>query len=315
MPRFETNKKKKKISKRLFKKKYNLSVGKLLTTRIDSALERRMKQIAEDTHDASITKLIYRQYLMGTYDRTTNIFGIGSFIDWRGIICPLAQIQKLDNATNLTLPVAPNPEQTPTSWVNPGANVVAPVTGRDGFRIGNQIKIHGISINMNIEQPRILDQLAESPEPPEPVLIPTYTYAHIRWGIVTAKYDGSDAVAAQPQPEDVLDMPIYGWSSKLDKVYNENDLNQDKIIHKTIYKDDIRMKISFKNSNIYDKKYYIDLKDKPLIVTYNQFDQNGQVVVGAKPFLVFRSSIPRDAGYDIYKPRIRLVCKAYYSDV
>lgn len=295
----------KRPSKFLYKKKYSISTGKLKDKKINTLVEKRMKEIAIQEDNKRKEKLVYRQFLLGQYDRDTNIFGGGSNITWGGIIMPVAPIQKTDNSTAVTVAPAANAEQTPTTYVNPGANVIAPVTGQNGFRIGDFVYIYGISLTYVIEQPRFLDA--------DITRVPDYSYADIHLAIVKCIYPGSEAVASEPDAMEVLKVPIYGFDKKLDIEFAQDNLGLN-IKKKTIWKVKHRMKIAINKTNIIERSVYIDLKDKPLQVSYDKLDQNGQEVIGFKPFFALRSTIPSHADYTAYRPKVRAVMKVYYNN-
>lgn len=307
-------KRRKRIPKKMYKKKYRINTGKLLDSKINTVIERRMKEISIDEINKRKNKLIYRQYLCGAYTALTNVFAAGSPVDWTGIIMPLCQIQKTDQSTMPTVAPAANVEQTPTTYVPPGVNVIAPIYGQDGFRTGDNIYVYGISLTITIEQPRKLDDFDAGGDPQT---IPAYTYSNFYISIVTSNQLGQDLIAASPTAKQALRIPIYGHSSKLDYDYDQVDgtgPREQAIKIRTIYKKKYRLPIKLGASTHIERKVYISLKKKPMKVTYDTLDQNGQQVVGPKPFIVVRSTIPAAAAYNTYKPLFRCVCKVYYTN-
>lgn len=310
--KYKATRGKKRIPRRLYKRKYKVSVGKLLDSKINTTLERRMKKISLDVHNSQIIKLQFRQFLMGTFDRTTNIFGLGSKIDWTGQIMSCVQIQKLDNATSVTVAPAANVQQTPSSYINPGGNVIAPITGKDGFRTADYIKVTGISLDINIQQDRVLDTHASATNS-VPTLIPPYSYADVWLSIVQWNELDSDLIAQKPNPMELLKVPIMGFSNKIDFEYAKEYLGA-MLKKKTLWRQRIRMPIRLRNTTIRNKRVFLNFKDKPILVQYDSADQNGQEVIKNKLFFVVRSTIPAAAVYTPYKPRVRLVMKTHYNE-
>lgn len=298
--------KKKRIPKKLYKKKYRINTGKLLDSKINTALERRMQEISIAEINKRKNKLIYRQYLCGAYTAATNIFAAGRPVDWDGIIMPLCAIQKVDQSTVPTVVPAANAEQTPTTYITPGVNLIAPIHGQDGFRQGNWIHVYGISLTITLEQPRYLDAATN--------LIPEYTYSDFYIAIVTVNASDMQVIAEAPTAKETLKIPIYGHSSKLDYEGDQTVGAQQALQIKTLYKKKYRLPIKLRNSTHIEKKIYIDLKKNPMKIRYDTDDQNGQQVIGPKPFIVVRSTIPANAYYNTYKTLFRAVTKVYYTN-
>lgn len=247
-------------------------------------------------------RLIYRQYLFGPYDMNTNIFTSGTFLHFGGLVQALARIQKLDQATAVAVPPNAQPYQTPSTYVAPGTNVIGPVTGRDGFRSGNWIKIHGVSFTMRVRS----SILAAVPTP-------IYEHAHVYWRLCAFRYDGSDNTDAMPDPERLLQIPRFGYSKKLD-LFEAQETDNLKI--KSLASGQMKVRLSTYNANVSWINKYIDLSDKPLKVEYDSLDQNGSNVMRWKPCLVLRSNIPArpQATYEIYQPTINVVTKVHYTE-
>lgn len=286
------------------------NISKLRDKKINTIVEKRMQEIAIKEHDRNTEKLIYRQYLWGAYNMDTNAFNAGSPLDFTGMITALAAIQKLDNATAPAVPPMANPYQTPSTQIPPGVNVIGPIYGKDGFRVSSNISIVAISMELDIRQPRIVQD--SNLVPPLAEFAPDYSYCDVHWSIIGAEWDGSEAVGAVPDAREVCSIPLFGYSSKLDKEYTQTDLGGD-LKKKTIAKGKVRMKISVGSTSTKMVKRYIKFK-RPIRYTYTDADQNGQQVIGQKLFLVVRSTIPSGVPHQVYRPLIRAVTKVFYID-
>lgn len=240
--------------------------------------------------------------MFGPYSAITNIFTSGTFVSFDGLVQALARIQKLDNSTATAVFPSAQPYQTPATWVTPGANVIAPVTGRDGFRVGDWIKIHGISFTMRVRSSILA-----------PVPTPIYEHAHVYWKICAVMYDGSELTDSAPLADECLTLPRFGFSRKLDTGLVQ--LSDQKKV-KTIASGKVKMRLSTYNANVTWVNRYIDLSARPLKVEYSPLSQNGATVERWKPFLVLRSSIPHapTSTYQIYQPTVNVVTKLHYTD-
>lgn len=303
----------KRIPRKAYRKKYKINKGRLLDSRINTTIERRMKEIAINEHNKLVPKLIFRQFLMGTYNQGTNIFGQGSRIDWQGQVMTLVQIQKIDNATAVAIPAAPNVQQTPASYQAVGGNLIAPIFPSDGWRDAMFIRVHGVSLDINIEQPRVLD-VHQAAADSTPVLVPTYSYIDVWFSVLTTYYHDSDLIAAKPDAEQILQVPIYGFNSRLDSILALDDLGKE-LKTRVLWKKKVRMRISLAKTNITDRKYFLNFKKRPIKIQYHELDQAGQAVIGPKLFFVVRSTCPSAVAYDRYKPRVRLVAKTFYTNL
>lgn len=276
-----------------------LSSRQARTKKYDSRIEKVIARVARQEVLKNVMKLVYRQFLFGTYDMATNVFGPGTRVHYTGHIQSLARIQKLDNSTMTTIAPSPQPYQTPSTYLNPGTNVIAPSTSMNGFRVGDWVKCHGISINLRLKTDEIL------------LVAPEYEHCYVYWACVACIYPGSDATDAKPDPEDVLSIPRWGFSRKIDSTQVTDKLEKKT---RTIAKGKVKIPLSSLNCNIAFVNRYIDLSKNPLKVEYGTLDQNGANRTRWSPFFVIRSNIPNAAAYVTYQPTVHAVTKFHYVD-
>ena len=245
-------------------------------------------------------RLIYRQFLFGPYAPTTNVFTGGKLVDYSGAVCPLAQIQLQDQATQVTIVPANNPNQNPQTWKTPGVNTIAPIRSYDGFRRGQWISMTGMSIEIR----SAITALSA-------VAAPLYDSAQLHYRVFMAMWPDSDLTDARPDLEDLGQfVHRFGHTKKLDLVEFEETKNF-KIRY--LFKGELNMRCNTLNSDVKFRRHYITFP-KPLKVEYLAAEQNGRRIVRWKPFIAFQSDIPAGAGYDAYKPLIHCVTKLHYYD-
>lgn len=300
MPRRRFNRKRKKGSRK--RRTLTISAHQARTKAYDSRVEKIMARVARQEDAKNQIRLIYRQYLFGGFNVATNIFTAGTLLHSNGFVVPLARVQKLDIATVGSTGNFPAPFQTPTTWVTPGPNVLAPINGRDGFRLGDWIKIHGISLSMRIRASLL--NLTTVP-------IPLYEHVHVYWKLCAALYEGQEVANAKPDAEDLLKIPRFGYSSKLDTA--QAMLTETKRV-KTFASGHIKMQVKSQRPEVMFMNKYVSLSKNPLKVEYEAFDQNGVSCLRWKPYFVIRSQIPDNPAYLSYQPLINVCTKIHYID-
>lgn len=283
------------------RKAVTLSARQARTKRYDSRIEKVIARVARQEDAKQKQKLIYRQYLFGPYDLFTNVFGGGLTLDFDGVVAPLAQIQLLDNDAMPTIQPPVNPLQNPSTWVDPGANVVAPAGPADGFRRADWITIHGISLNVRAVN-KALSQ----------VQTPRYEFAEVHYRIILAIWEDSTLPDAKPNMNNFgCFVKRFGYSPKLDDVAVA--LSQD-YKTKTIFKSSFKLRCNTLNTDVVTRNHYIDLSAKPLRIEYDNGDQNGRTIMRWKPFLVMQSQIPTGVATEVYKPIVHACTKLHYYD-
>lgn len=237
--------------------------------------------------------------MFGAYTLATNEFTGGTPLNYTGVIQALARVQKLDIATAPAVAPAPQTYQNPTTWVTPGPNVLSPLNGCDGFRMGSWIKMHGISLSLRLKQARVA------------MAAPLHESTYVYWKLCATIYDGSDAINAKPDPEDLLSLPRFGYSQKIDT--GNAVLTLERKI-KTFASGKVKLPVSTLKTNVAFVNKYVDLSQSNFKVEYNDSDQNGAEVMRWKPFLVIRCNIPDNAPNVVYQPLCHAVTKIHYVD-
>lgn len=278
-----------------------LSTRQARTKKYDSRIEKVIARVARQEDQKAKDKLIYRQYLFGSYDMDLNTWASQTRIDFDGEVAPLCQIQLMDGATMVTQVPSVNNLQTPSTYINPGVNVIGAATVHDGFRRGHVISIHGITLDLRATLPLLAS-----------VGTPRYEHATLYWKLCAVMYEGSDLVDAKPTAEACGRMvPLFGFSSKLDQ--DQFNLLKD-IKVKTFAEGKMRLRCSTLSTDLKRMRRYIDLSAKPQKVFYTVAEQNGRRVERWKPFLVLRSDIPVGQQFQDYHPRVNACTKIHYTD-
>lgn len=277
-----------------------LSTRQARTKAYDSRIEKVIARVANQEIQKDKAKLIYRQFLFGPFDPLTNIWASSTRIDFAGIVAPMAQIQKLDQATQVKVAPAANPYQTPSTWVDPGTNLIGPMVAMDGFRRANWIHIHGISFEVRASV-RALSAVAS----------PLYDSCTLYYRILAVQFEDSDDAAEAPTPFECGPMvPQFGKSVKLDLTQYEQTKD---VKRKVLMSGKLTLRTSTLNSDVKFHKRYVSLK-RSLKIEYDSLDQNGQRIMRWKPFLCLRSDIPAGVGYQDYQPYVNVVTKLHYTD-
>lgn len=269
------------------------------TKKYDSKIEKIIARVARQEDEKHIIKLIYRQYILGAYAITTNVFLAGTKIDFEGLIAPIAQIQLIDNVTMPTVIPAVNALQFPSTWQNPGVNVIASNKPYDGFRRGTTIYLHALNIDLRVKIAMI------------GAITPLFENSTLKYKVILAQYFDSDLSDSVPDIDEVKHMfRLFGKSTKLDDA-EYKDSKDFKI--RTLFTGSINTRLSLDKTSVKFKSHYIKFQRK-IMIEYLDGDQSGRRIIRWKPFIVFESQIPTGAGYDIYKPEVHCCTKLYYSD-
>lgn len=322
---------------------------KALTGAVDSALERRMQELAQKEIKKSIVHLVDRNYYFGTRDPDSNSYTGGRRIYYSGHSEQIAEIDKADIDMPANLPdVEPDAMQHQGS--NPAQDVgYAEADGGGGLqgqitkthhgtRFSDVIKISGFKVSLRIAFDRL--PTLEYVAPPQGQNAPPATAwwqrdptsgAYIRslpetivfkWAIVQV-FDNQASVnptlQGRPDIETMLAFKPWGYDSRLDVNMRNNEL-WSKI--RTIGSGSVSYNLnSQRGKDMTVEKYYkAGYKGRPLTVDYLPTDQNGQQLVSSRFFFVCRSNVPQPEGnvlnarYDMFAPRIHLCLATNYHE-
>ena len=273
--------------------------AKLLDSKINTATEVAAKRIALAAIQEEKVNLIFRQFLLGGYIRLTNEFQPGTPITYTGFVQHMGQIQKMDNQTIPTVAPAPDPFQTPPTWANPGLNVIAPNVPLSGFRRGDSIKVHGVTLEIRARLPA-----RAGPALPHDAYVDTF------YTIYAVNYtDMEQLVTPLPQIGQMLNVDRWGYSPLLDR--RDENLEM-KLKKRLIARGKFRMVYNTDHTQYRDRNIYVDLADKPLKVTWTSLDQNGQNCERNKVLLCMRSTCPTALAPEA--PIVWANTKLHYTD-
>lgn len=268
--------------------------------KINTAAEVAAQRIARAEIAKQDVNLLYRQYLFGAYNMTTNAWTLGTRISFEGISTPLSAIQKIDAVSSVKILPAANANQTPATWINPGTNVVAMVNPMDGFRQANEIKVHGVTFGVRAWLPQLTA-----------IQDPVFEHSVLHWRVSSANYHDMELVASLPSPEQLMPMKRFGYTAKLDAAELSESQN---FKSKILGQGTIRLRHSTLAADVKLRQYYLNLRDSPVRVRYDPLDQNGQEVTSNKLFLTLRSSVSTGAGFVYQQPIVNCFAKVHYVD-
>lgn len=285
------------------KGKGKINYKKLMDKKINTALEVRMKQVADDRIAANRVGLIKRNFLFEEYDTLTNIFTplplAVNEITFAGTVVELSNIQKVDvdivaNAPMADIPYTAENENLDGDGIAQGMTVQT----THGRRFSSSVMLSGVSLEV-VARLNYGNSAAD-----------LYDGVQLRYAIVAWKSPVMNTVSTTPSPELALPWHPFGWSSKLD-VDERREEDEEKIY--TLCKGSIFLGQRADKSNRKKDKIYKKLS-RPLRLDFEDDDQNGQKPTNWKICAVFRSSIPNGATFDRYTPRVAACSKLYYYE-
>lgn len=284
------------------KKKY---YKKLFDTKINTAVEVRMQEIAEKTVNDNIQVLTKRNYLFCNYDKDTNEFSVmeprQDLMDWTGKVFPVS-IPKSDIVTILNDPPDENPLSMELEADNGnGFNQLMVDKQVDGRRNGEVIYVRSLSAQIRTRSFQLSDTDINVFQTIK------VKYAFVLWTAPEGIID--DPAIPGPTAIELLRLNPWGYKKTLDhelnKVFNgqksrvlcqgETTLN---------VKND---QTSERYSTIY-KKF-----KKPIMIQYEVDDQNGEYS-DKKIYFVVRSTVPAHEDYDGIKPSLFACLKINYHE-
>lgn len=214
-----TKGRKKRPSKKQYKKTYKVSKGKLVDKKINTAIERRIQEIALDEDLKNTIVFVRRRTLWGAYDGATNLWSAGSAfsfsgVAWRGItVLPKLNMdfqQPNPQAATVNDPVTQENEPAEAAANASAGPLNASIIGGDGFRRGSKIMIHGFKLQVRLVLfPAITDSVGEEGDC-------TVQYAIIRTNHVRTY----SAAGLDPLPmlsaKELLRTPSWNYDPRLD---------------------------------------------------------------------------------------------------
>lgn len=249
--------------------------------------------------------LIFRRTILGSYDRPTNVFGVGTPIDMSGVCihqfaCPAWDIQTLATVT----PVADPNLVPPVPLYNRGTNVLVAGEDQDGYRNSSKTCVFNMGLDLRIALDRIPVTQGLRRED-----------VTVRYALVAISSPDAYQLGWQPAVSDCLIFKGLGYSSRLDdEVVDAINDTRRRIL--------TQGKITLKYSVDYNREKFRHLYwsgKMPYEFKANDgastMDQNGQQVVSKwKVFCVIRSDCPTaDPLYT--KPRCSGFIKVGYKNV
>lgn len=289
----------KRAPKKLYRKKYKVNAGKLLDRRINTAVERRMVQVAKkEAKKLMPSNLLWRRYMFCDYDTMTDVFANPTALDRDGHIVHIVQIPKVDNATQVTVPPSADADIRPTPNYARGTHLIGPMTHVDGYRQGASISIKNIAMNLKFKLTPYANDVDDAQES---------NHIKIDYAIVAAYRDGTSGLQWTPDVESVLPYRPWGYSSRLD-----TDIRDDSAIFKTrtLAKGSLRMRASQRNVIERNRKLFLACNKR---YDFTEFDQNGQQV--ASPYKIFFVIRSDSQTTDQQKVTFAACCKVGYQDL
>ena len=254
---------------------------------INSIAERAVALIAAQEIKRTLPpNLIFRRTCFGDYNRSTNVFAVGTPCDMASPEClHMAQIPCWDIQTIATDVPSSDPNLVPAiPLYDRGTNVLVAGVAPDGFRESSKITVFSFGCDLRFVLDRnVLAPLARRED------------VTVRYAIVAISSPDAFQLQWAPTPQEALPYKGLGYSSRLDTLVNDdvNDtrrriLKQGKIVMKyNAFNTQERFRHLFWKGKLpYEYQSYSTSAGTSM-------DQNGQRCVSKwKVFLVIRSDSP-----------------------
>ena len=291
------------------KKKGRRHTGsKLSDKKINTMVETRMVEIAKKEVEKNLKFLTSRKYLFCSYNNNTNVYTVlaprSDLIDWDGNVVELSNIPKVDVETIPNVPQA----NDPMTMVNEaadgdGGNQLMIGDTIHGYRWGDTIYIKSLSANLRL---RSVQLEADGSD------LDLYGTIKINYAFVLWRDEETtmDLVLTEPEAIELLNTPKpFGYSGKLDRSIEMkfNGLNT-----RTLCSGSCLLNV---NDNMTTERFTSIYKkfDKPIQITYDDNDQNGQRC-NQKIYFVIRSTVPSAGAYAGIKPSVYVATKINYYE-
>lgn len=297
-------------SRKLYKKKYKVSVGKILDKKINTAVERRMVEVSKaEIAKSQPPNKIFRRFMYAEYDADTNEFDSETVFDWDGDVVHVAQIPIIDNSTQVA--VAPGEDLA----LNPsipeyyrGDNVIAPSQPQNGYRENSTIFIKNISLQMKIWMSPLTDNRTLTGTTNVQRYENEFNHVTFYWELVQLTQEQNEVTQWYPAFKDVVRRKTFGYSARLDF----EEALETGYTHKKVL---LRGSRTLRQSRETKKEVNVNIYHKCNIrYQFHALSQNGQNLIGKKIFLCCYADVPSSAP-SIYKPHVAMCCKIGYKDL
>lgn len=273
--------------------------NKALTGKIDTALEKRMQEIAEAEIRKNLIRLCFRLYCFGTYTNATGVFDAGTNINFTGKTVNIGRIIKCQVEQKAVVAAAANDPLTTNvdeTNVMTGDPILAVSKDMHGRRLGDSVMLTGIAITIKARMPENASQ-------------PAIEESRLMYNLVSV-YDDWETVglASDPTIPQLLRIYPFGYSPLLDKVEDVQHTRR-------------KLRFLEKGTHVFRahdaKPYdatisiYHEFKN-PVLYEFHPEDQNGTRPLKLKYFLTLRSNIPDANDKNIF-PNVHVCTKMYYN--
>lgn len=324
------------FSRRVSRKKYKVSVGKLASKRVDTLIERRMQEIAKKEIKKSIVKLYDRNYYWGTVDKEANAVTQGRRVFYDGIVQRICQIDKQDINQVLNAPDAEPDDAKMQEEVDADGAVQGMFTQTmHGRRVSDIIKVDGFTVSIKSFMDRCPNEFDHGGAGPNAVgnaawhqwflRRPNGEYDRIlpetiivKWALVRVYDDQAPLgpiIQTIPTVESLLPFRPWGYTAALD-----DDLKNETLLIKkrTLCKGSFSFRADDTRNKDKTITFYKGFKN-PLTVKYLPEDQNGQQTVSSRFFFVMRTNVPQQTltqllDYSPFAPRFNLCIRTHYHE-
>lgn len=293
-----------------FRKKYTVSIGKLVSKKIDTLYEIRSKEIAEQVLKGARVMLCERQFLWGDYSRALNEYGVGNLITWEGSCEAMHRIRKGDSALVANPAQADDPD---TRMVNEqleaaldGTYVSSPVISQHGRRNGQFVLVTGGSLDIRMKLPAITQNI--------------FKRVKVYFSIVQVTEDWETlttqgTIPVEPIARQLLTVRPWGYSGLRDDDLVFRNLTQ-KFNRKTLCSGMKTLRYSQLDCDLKFSKISFSFK-KPKKLEFALLDQTGERTVKYRFYAVVRTEIPDSfgaGGQAEQIPQIHCVSKLNYFE-
>lgn len=290
------------------KKSYKKSSykSKLMDNKINTAVEVRVKQIADKAVVDARRSWCSRKYCLGRYDKLTNVFTelnpIVSNVSWSGRIIELSNILQADVDSGPPHNQADDPlTANNENLTGQGLAVGRYLQNFNGTRIKNEIFITGVQADIHTKVPRLNVNDPDDQEGCE-----------IRYGFYLWRDEASVMATplAKPDPRQLNKWRPFGYNKSIDTADEQtNEHYKTKHLVSGMHRLFYSTTKADQNTVRLSKRF-----DKPIRITYNPADMTGQLALNWKLYFVVMSDIPSTAGMVTLQPKIYACTKVYYYE-
>lgn len=268
----------------------------------DSLVEKVAARVAQQEIRKNEIRLISREYLFGTYDKTNYAWSGGLPLDVQGSVVPMSRIPMVSFPPNPNTGGISDIPETEDNEANVPYGLVynIPEMTRHGFRISDFVRVNGFSLELR----GVVNKRVEA-------TVPLLDSSYVAWRLCLVTSDDVHGPAWEPSSREIQPQPHFmGFAPKLDHAESQTT---DGVRTRVLCEGRMNFTYSVIKSDVKTKSWYTEFKN-PVLIQYKPGDLGGQHHEGGALFLSLRSDVPSTQAYNQYRPMLFAVSKLYYKD-